>query len=109
MPECRNAREKSGIGISSGIVSCLSLASIFLHQGSVRYRWSRTIPALPMPSSAQIICLPIGPYLSHYTHGCLSPDEVDRFGGWQCNREICGKEAELEFLKSLWGLGTEEE
>jgi hypothetical protein len=79
------------------LVSCLSPASIFLHQGSVRYRWSRTIPALLMPSSAQIICLPIGPYLSH--HGCLSADEVDRFGGWECNCEMCGKETGVLCLR----------
>jgi hypothetical protein len=29
--------------------SCLSPASVFRHKGSVRYRWSRIIPALPRP------------------------------------------------------------
>jgi hypothetical protein len=42
MPE----KNYSGIGIVS-VVSCFSLASAFRHQGLVRYRWSRTNPALP--------------------------------------------------------------
>jgi hypothetical protein len=29
------------------VVSCFSPASAFRHQGSVRYRWSQTSPALP--------------------------------------------------------------
>ncbi len=35
------------------VVSCLSLASVFRNHGSVRYRWSRIIPALS--SSARVV------------------------------------------------------
>ncbi len=57
--DIEKARKKSRRKVSPAsafltIVSCLSPASAFLHQGSIRYRWSRIIPALP--SSAIHTC-----------------------------------------------------
>jgi hypothetical protein len=45
MPECR--REVSPASAFLPVVSCLSPASAFRHQGSVRYHWSRVSQALP--------------------------------------------------------------
>ncbi len=45
MPECR--RKVSSASAFLLAVSCLSLASAFRHQGSVRYRWSWISPAFP--------------------------------------------------------------
>ncbi len=45
MPECR--RKVSSASAFLPVVSCLSPASVFRHQGSVRYRLSRISPALP--------------------------------------------------------------
>jgi hypothetical protein len=45
MPECR--RKVSLASAFLPVVGCLSPASAFRHQGSVRYRWSRISPALP--------------------------------------------------------------
>jgi hypothetical protein len=45
MPECR--RKVSPALAFLPVVSCLSPASAFRNQGSVRYRWSRIGPALP--------------------------------------------------------------
>jgi hypothetical protein len=45
MPEYR--RKVSPASAFLPVVSCLSPASVFRHQGSVRYRWSRIIQALP--------------------------------------------------------------
>jgi hypothetical protein len=45
MKECR--RKVSPASAFLLVVRCLSPASAFRHQGSVRYRWSRIRPALP--------------------------------------------------------------
>jgi len=45
MSECR--RKASPVSAFLPVVSCLSPASLFWHQDSVQYRWSRIIPALP--------------------------------------------------------------
>jgi hypothetical protein len=45
MSECR--RKVSPASAFLPVVSCLRPASVFRHQGSVRYRWSRISPALP--------------------------------------------------------------
>ncbi len=44
MSECR--RNVSPASAFHSVVSCLSPASAIRHQGSVRYRWSRSSPAL---------------------------------------------------------------
>jgi len=45
IPECR--RKVSPASAFPPVVSFISLAMAFRHQGSVRYRWSRISPALP--------------------------------------------------------------
>jgi hypothetical protein len=55
MPECR--RKISPASAFLMVVSCLSHATAFRHQGSVRYRWSRISPALPSYVNAKVSSL----------------------------------------------------
>jgi hypothetical protein len=53
MTECR--KKVSPASAFLPVVSCFSAASAFRHQGSIRYRWSRTSPALPSKGKSKII------------------------------------------------------